>query len=435
LRQEATVTPLLFGDDPQFWYETQRTLGHSAYGGADVGEVLSTAQRIVAGDYEGWHDQWSTTAVRIAAEAQQALAGRHRVSARDGLLRASNYHRCAEFFLHGSPDDPRIDAAYFQSVACFRTAAQLFDPPVEPVRIPYEGTVLHGYLYRAAAAASGEQRPTMVLHNGFDGTAEEMHFNGAVAGAERGYHVLTFDGPGQPAARHRDGLVFRPDWENVIGPVLDWLLARPEVDPTRVGLLGLSMGGLLAPRAAAYERRLAACVAVDGVYDLGQVSTANFPGSRPQIEAMLRADSAPHTDAAIDALMSANPTARWAITHGSYVMGTPTPRAFLASYLDYTLGGGVAERITCPTLVCDAEQDLFFAGQPEQLYDHLTCPRTLLRFTTAEGAGAHCHSGAQRTAFARIYDWLDDVLSPHDYPATARSSARTQQPSHRSVRT
>jgi len=195
------------------------------------------------------------------------------------------------------------------------------------------------------------------------------------------------------------------------------------------------MGGLLAPRAAAYERRLAACVAVDGVYDLGQVSTANFPGSRPQTEAMLRADSAPHTDAAIDALMSANPHARWAITHGSYVMGTPTPRAFLASYLDYTLGGGVAERITCPTLVCDAEQDLFFAGQPEQLYDHLTCPRTLLRFTTAEGAGAHCHSGAQRTAFARIYDWPDDVLSPHDYPATARSSARTQQPSHRSVRT
>jgi len=149
---------------------------------------------------------------------------------------------------------------------------------------------------------------------------------------------------------------------------------------------------------------------------------------------LLRADSAPQADDAINAMMAANPTARWAITHGSYVMGTPTPRAFLASYLDYTLGGGVAERITCPTLVCDAEQDLFFAGQPEQLYDHLTCPRTLLRFTTAEGAGAHCHSGAQRTAFARIYDWLDDVLSPHD-PATARGAALSRQPSHRSVRT
>lgn len=286
------MTPLLFNDDPQFWYETQRALGHAAYGGADIGEVISTAQRIVAGDYDSWHDQWSATAERVAAEAQRSLAGGHRVSARDGLLRASNYYRSAEFFLHGTPDDPRIDEAHFTSVECFRAAAGLFDPPVEPVLIPYERTVLHGYLYRAADAGPGERRPTMVLHNGFDGTAEEMHFNGAVAGAERGYHVLTFDGPGQPAARHRDGLVFRPDWENVIGPVLNWLLTRPEVDPTRVGLLGLSMGGLLAPRAAAYEHRLAACVAVDGVYDLGQVSTTNFPGSRSETVALLRADSA-----------------------------------------------------------------------------------------------------------------------------------------------
>lgn len=404
------MRPLVFHDDPQFWYETQRTLGHVAYGGADVGEVLSTAQRITAGDYDSWHDQWLATARRVEAEARRALATGHRVTARDGLLRASNYYRSAEFFLHGNPGDPRIDIAYRRSVDCFRTAAALFDPAVEPVQIPYGGTVLHGYLYRAGGAAQGDRLPAMVLHNGFDGTAEEMHFNGAVAGAERGYHVLTFDGPGQPAARHRDGLVFRPDWENVVGPVLDWLLARPDIDPDRVGLLGLSMGGLLAPRAAAHESRLAACVAVDGVYDLGQVATANFPGPRAQTECLLRAPTASLVDEAIEAMMTVTPTARWAITHGSYVMGTATPRAFLASYLDYTLADGTAEKITCPTLVCDAEEDLFFAGQPQQLYDHLTCPRTLLRFTTAEGAGAHCHSGAQRLAFGRIYDWLGTVL-------------------------
>ena len=77
--------------------------------------------------------------------------------------------------------------------------------------------------------------PAMVLHNGFDGPAEEMHHNGAAAGSERGYHVLTFDGPGHAAARHLDGLVFRPDWENVVTPVLDWVMARPEVDESRVG--------------------------------------------------------------------------------------------------------------------------------------------------------------------------------------------------------
>ena len=168
--------------------------------------------------------------------------------------------------MHGNPDDPRIDHAYYRARECFGTAAALFDPPIEPVEIPYENTVLHGYFYRGAGSGPGTDqdatpRPTIIMHSGFDGTCEELHWIGAAAAQERGYHVLTFDGPGQPAARRFDGLVFRPDWENVVTPVLDWLLARPGApftDPTRVALFGLSMGGLLAPRAAAFEHRLAA---------------------------------------------------------------------------------------------------------------------------------------------------------------------------------
>lgn len=108
------------------------------------------------------------------------------------------------------------------------------------------------------------------MHSGFDGTAEELHFSGALAAVERGYTVLTFDGPGQPGPRHREGLVFRPDWENVITPVVDFAESLPDVDNSRIALLGSSMGGVLAPRAAAFEHRLAALVAVDGVYDLGE---------------------------------------------------------------------------------------------------------------------------------------------------------------------
>ncbi|GAA2654887.1 hypothetical protein GCM10010425_81820 [Streptomyces spororaveus] len=59
----------------------------------------------------------------------------------------------------------------------------------------------------------------------------------------------------------------------------------------------------------------------------------------------------------------------------------------------------------------DAEEDIFFKGQPEQLYDHLTCPKTLMAFTTEEDAGAHCHPGAMRLSIARTYDWLDDTLA------------------------
>lgn len=249
------------------------------------------------------------------------------------------------------------------------------------------------------------------MHSGYDGTCEEMHAFGAAAGQERGYHVVTFDGPGQPAALHFDGLHFRPDWEHVVTPVLDWVLGRPEVDPNRVALLGASMGGLLAPRAAAFEHRLASCVAFDGVYDMGLTAAAWMPGSRADVEAMLRAESAPEVDATIERLMEANPNIRWAATHGQYALGVDSPRALFAAFLDYTLADGIAEQITCPTLVCEAGSDIFFEGQPQLLLDHLTCPKTLLQFTDAEGAGAHCQAGAQRLAFARIYDWLDGIVA------------------------
>lgn len=287
------MKPLLFPDNPQFWYETLRSMSHIAYGGADFGEVVSTSARIKEGDYDSWHEEWTATADRVAAEAQRALDAGHTVSARDGFLRASNYYRSAEFFQHGHPCDPRHDHTYGRSVACFRAAAALCAPRIEPVRIPYEDTTLPGYLYRADD--TGTPRPTLIMHSGFDGTAEELHFSGALAAVERGYTVLTFDGPGQPGPRHHQGLVFRPDWENVITPVVDFAETLPEVDSSRIALLGSSMGGVLAPRAAAFEHRLAALIAVDGVYDLGQISTRHIPGDRDQAERLLRADCAPNS--------------------------------------------------------------------------------------------------------------------------------------------
>ncbi|MFD9822843.1 alpha/beta hydrolase family protein [Streptomyces violascens] len=401
---------ILFPNNIQFWYETLRSMSHIAYGGADFGEVLSTAERITEGDFGSWYTEWAATADRVAGEAETALKAGHRVSARDGFLRASNYYRSAEFFLHGHPCDPRHDDAYDRSVECFKAAAALYTTPrVEPVEIPYEHTTLPGYLYRVDD--SGAPRPTLIMHNGFDGTAEEMHFFGAIAAVERGYNVLLFDGPGMPGPRHHQGLVFRPDWENVITPVIDFAETIPDIDDTRIALLGLSMGGILAPRAAAFEHRLAAVIAVDGLYELGEVSVRNIPGPREEAERLLRAESAPELDAALEQLMTKDPISRWAINHGMYVMGVDTPRAFSASYLDYTLADGIAEKVQCPTLVCDADADMFFKGQPEKLYDHLTCRKTLMLFTTEEGAGAHCHPGAMRLATARIYDWLDDILN------------------------
>jgi pimeloyl-ACP methyl ester carboxylesterase len=401
--------PLLFPDNVQFWYEIVRAFGSASYGGADFGEVMATAARITSGDYDSWYYEWNRIAEKVAAEAADQLAHGHRISARDSYLRATSYYRTSEFFLHGNPADPRIKTAYQNSIECYKACCALYDPPILPVEIPYEGTTLPGYLHRVDN--SGQPRPTLIIHSGFDGSAEEVHTDGARAAVERGYNVLAVDGPGQYGPLHREGLTFRPDWEKVVTPVVDFLLKQPEVDPKKIALMGISLGGYLAPRAAAYEKRLAAVIANDGVYDFGSTNLSTVPpAQRPIVEKMLVAKEAPELDRMLEATIKNSPTAQWAITHGMYALGASSPRAYIAATLAYNLRNGVAEAISCPTLICDAEGDMFFKGQPQELYDHLTCPKTLIRFTLDEGAGAHCQVGAGRLAWARIYDWLDQTF-------------------------
>lgn len=407
----VTLKPFVFEQDETFWFETLRAFGHIAYGGADFGEVLVTAQRIRSGDYDSWHDGWRLTADRVAAEGQQSMAAGHVVSARDAFFRASNYYRSAEFFLHGNPSDPRIAAAYDRSVSCFRSAVRLTDGAVEPVQIPYEGTTLPGYFYRAGGKAKkGQRHPTVVMHNGFDGSVEEMHYVAAVALAERGYNVLSFDGPGQPGPMHREGLVLRPDWERVVGPVFDHVLARSDVDAKRVALLGNSLGGVLAPRAAAFEPRVRALIAMDGIYDMALKTLPMFGGQRDVARRVLGAPSAPEVDKALAQAAAHDAQARWAFGHGAWVTGKGTARGYLSTLLDYNVADGVAEKIRCPTLVCSASNDMFFKGQPEMLFSHLTCAKTFMAMDDTLGGGAHCHVGAQRLAMARVGDWLDVTL-------------------------
>ena len=292
----AMSKPLLFAEDVQFWYETLRVFGADEYGGSQFGEVMATSARINPGDYDSWYDAWNATAEATAQEAQAQLARGHRVSARDGFLRASNYYRSSEFFLHGNPRDSRIAHAYKGAVGAYKACAGLFDPPIESVEIPYEGTTVPGYFHRPDLAR--EPRPTVIMHSGFDGSAEEMHVFGARAAVERGYNALVFDGPGQFGPLHREGLTFRPDWEKVVTPVVDFALTLPAVDPKRIALMGVSLGGVLAPRAAAFEKRLAALIANDGVYDYGAAQLANAPPDQhADAVRMIRADHAPEMDA------------------------------------------------------------------------------------------------------------------------------------------
>lgn len=384
--------------DSTFSFELLRMLGEGIYGGSDINECLLTASRITEGDVESWHREWSATAERIHQIAETCLTRGHLVSARDAYLRASNYYRCAEFFLHIEigTTDPRALLTYQKSVQCFRQAARLFSFPCEEVAIPYEGTFLPGYFYRVDDTPT--PRPTLIVHGGYDSTGEELYFGTVPAALQRGYNCLAFEGPGQGSVIRLQHLPFRPDWEHVVTPVVEYLLTRPEVDPTRLILEGRSLGGYLAPRAAAFEHRLAACIAVDGLFSFGPAEQVgqDVP-SEEEMEAWFEQE------------LPRNLSMRWAIGQGMWTMQATSPVDCAQKMRQYTIAG-VAEKVTCPMLVCDAEKDHFFAGQPKKLYDALTCPKTYMLFTTQDAAEEHCHEGATLLLNQRIFDWLDETL-------------------------
>jgi dienelactone hydrolase len=393
-------------DDQSFSYQLLRTIGHSVYGGADIGECLATATRIQEGDLESWHGEWRKTAERLHAHAQTCLKTDQPVSARQAYLRACNYYRTAEFFLHYNPADPRILTTWQRSQDCFSQAAALFSPKIEAIAIPYEDISLPGYFYRVDN--SGHSHPTLIVYPGFDSTLEELHFFTAAAAVMQGYNCLTFSGPGQGQLIRQQGIPFRPDWEAVITPVVDYALTYPDVDANQLVLVGHSFGGLLAVRSTAHEPRFAACVVHGGIFDMYQSFLHFFPES---LQAQLQQADDAIINAIVNAAMNANSIAKATIRHGMWVFGATTPAELVKIIQSYTLKG-VAETVSCPTLVVDAAQDHFLPKDGKQIYEALAGAKDYLLFEAEEGAEEHCQVGALSLFHERLFGWLSQVLTP-----------------------
>ncbi len=257
---------------------------------------------------------------------------------------------------------------------------------------------------------SGKPRPTLIFHGGFDSSLEELFYFGAAAAVWRGYNCLTFDGPGQGAPMREQKLPFRCDWEAVLTPVVDYALTRPDVDGENLALMGMSLGGYLAARAAAFEHRVRATVLFDGVYDCHE----SFRGMLPK-EAVAALDTGDTVkcEQIIRKAMVSNTNLRWGITQGVWCFGASSIVDFLTKTKPLTMQG-VAGQIRCPCLVLEAEGDMFFRGQPQKIYDALQAPKTLFRFTSEDGAENHCQSGALAYLHEVVFNWLDETLDLHD---------------------
>ncbi len=231
----------------------------------------------------------------------------------------------------------------------------------------------------------------------------------AAAALRRGYNLITFDGPGQ-GRNIRKGMTFRPDWEAAVTPIVDYALTVPEIDDEHLVLIGMSMGGYLAARAAAFEPRLAACVLCVGVWAL----------SEPLVRL---AQVAASTRGGIDALASQDTGARWMFHNGKWVFGAANLDQLVKMTEPYTIEG-IADQIRCPTLVLDFENDQFFKGQPPRVFDALTCPKEMISFREDEGAGEHCSEGALTLLHQRTFDWVDRLFAGLSRPEYAATQSR-----------
>ncbi|HUU75371.1 MAG TPA: alpha/beta fold hydrolase [Methanoregulaceae archaeon] len=407
-------TALVF-TDREFAFELNRTLAAAYAGEADIGECLATASRINEGDLESWYSEWKKTADHFRAAGDESLAAEHRVTAREAYYRAATYYRTAEFFLHGNPSDPRIVDTWGKSRDAFRDALSLDTVPYEIVAIPYENTTLPGYFYKSDN--SGRPRPLLIIQTGFDGCQEELHPY-AMGGIKRGYNVLTFEGPGQGEVIRIQHIPFRPDWENVIIPVVDYAMSRPDVDKDHIALWGISLGGYLAPRGAAYEPRIAALIADGGIYNIGlgllwEMQKFGGPAANlteKELQEWLKSDPKEFDDAIYGAMANDTST-RWLNENGMFVFNASSPALFWAKWMDFSLEGE-AGKIRCPMLVGAGANDHFDPGavQANLLYDHLTCDKELIIYSDEYGAGAHCQIGAFAQSFGSKFDWLDEKM-------------------------
>jgi Prolyl oligopeptidase family len=399
--------PRFKNDDFEFGYEM--ALGSVYRGYADAGEVQATVARIKDGDADAWVAQWSATAEAMESAAQDAEAEGHRVSAHGLYQRSASYYSTALYLITHSNQASRQPEIWRRHRACWDKAVDLASVPGERIEIPYEGTTLPGYFFRAPDTKPGEQRPLVVINNGSDGATSSMALFGGIAANERGYHLMTFDGPGQQAALFLQNIPFRPDWEAVLPPVFDAMVSRPDVDADRVAVIGISQGGYWVPRALAFEHRFVAAVIDPGVVDVSTSWTAQLPGfMTSQLKDESKKKAFDQEMGWAERLSKSN---RATLHFRAEPFGVESDSRWdlYQQVMKYKLGDEV-KNITTPVLITSPEDEQFWPGQSQHLYQMLSGEKQLVSFTAAEGANRHCEPMGLGIRDARIYDWLDGHL-------------------------
>lgn len=362
-----------FHSDPSFNFQMNRWLPCW-----DEEEIRTVASRI------GGMDDWKSVMLAKADEAERE--GR--------ILNAAYFYRAAEFFI--APEDPDKMVAYDKFIELFYRQADM--PAFRSVDVPFGEHSLPSLVFQP----DGGKRDTVVIHCGFDSFKEEF-IDLAAAISKQGFEVILFEGPGQGNPLLKQHLPMPHDWERPVGAVLD------HFGLSACSLLGISLGGYLAPRAAAFDKRVLRVIAFDALEDLFDCFAAKLPPmAGPVISALVFLRQRRLLNALIGWRMAMDDLAKWGVSQGMHVSGTRDPFDFF----------GWVKRMSTRSIASKVTQDFLLLGGTD---DHLVPLRQFFRqaenlpnvrsltarlFTEKEQAQAHCQVGNMTLAIDFMTNWI-----------------------------
>jgi dienelactone hydrolase len=364
----------------------------SLFRGADMGEVYKVCAALKgrSGDNAAWFLEWNKMGEKVALLAEQAKEKGYSHTASGAYMRAANYIQVGERLRQ--PRTPETQKAYAKSIELFKKG--LPDVPfflIEPVEVPFEGgKSLPAYFVKRRGVTT-VQWPTVVFFDGLDITKEIQYFRGVPELVKRGMACLIIDGPGNGESIRFRGMYARPD-SNVAGSAaIDYLEKRDDVDKDRIAVMGISLGGYYAPRAAAFEKRFKACVAWGAVYDMHALWMKRLEKLRTE--------------------KVSKPALSVPAEHLTWFMGVENFEEALKKTEPFTLKG-LAGKIECPFLLTHGEADAQVPTEDarKEFAEVGSKDKTLKIFTREEGGSEHCQGDNLTLGITYIADWLSAKL-------------------------
>jgi dienelactone hydrolase len=251
--------------------QTEIRLNQSIY--TEDPDEWEVALRMKPFNPQSWYEEWRRVALRNEEMAEGYAGQGLKASAHEFYMRAFQFHRLS--IVYQQDTDATMMPGYRKMREMFDKAWQMDNPPFERVTVTVDGHQLAGF-FRKPGGPAGTRFPAIIAYQGADSLAENTIL-GAGGLVDRGMAVLVVDLPGQGAAKRLQNLYMPPDTERFVKDLVNYLERRPDVDPNRIGLQGISMGSYSAPRAASGEPRIKAVYVSAGSHDLLRDLFEYFP--------------------------------------------------------------------------------------------------------------------------------------------------------------